>query len=72
MAEDIEIFSSLCCGFNTLGTCLDEAFVNNGACSNPNLDLRAFSKNLFKGLFGSIMDSFCSSYSQGKNLRILK
>lgn len=64
-AEEDEIFSTLCCGFNTLSICLDEAFLNNnGACTNPNLNLRAYSRTLFKGLFGSVSDAFCSSYTE--------
>lgn len=65
-AGEDEIFVSLCCGFNSLSSCLDEAFLNNnGACTNPNLNLRAYSKTLFKGLFGSVSDAFCSSYTEG-------
>ena len=65
-AVEEEIFSSLCCGFNSLSTCLDDAFLdNNGACTNPNINLRAMSRTLFRGLFGSVSDAFCSSYTNG-------
>jgi len=59
-----EIFSSLCCTFNSLSHCLDETFQSNGACTNPKLNLRAYSKTLFKNLFGSVSDAFCSAYNE--------
>lgn len=65
-ASEDEIFSTLCCGFRSLSGCIDDAFLNNnGACTNPNINLRAYSKTLFKGLFGSVSDAFCSSYTEG-------
>ena len=66
VAEEDEIFSSLCCGFNRLSSCLDSTFQSNGACTDPNINLRSYSKTFVKGLFGSVSDAFCSSYSESR------
>lgn len=66
MAEEDDIFSSLCCGFNGLSNCLDTTFQSNGACTDPKINLRAYSKTLFKNLFGTVADTFCATYTNGK------
>lgn len=64
-AEDHEIIPSLCCSFTQLQGCLETTFESNGACTDPRINLKSYSKTFMKSLLGSISDSFCSSYTSG-------